>query len=95
MKFGYNWPNSSRRGVEIVDGRRTTEPTYTISSPGAFGSGELKTTTGIGEYDELLTLVKKRKLRLFGHVSRSSGLSKTILQDTIKGQRKRSRPKKR
>ena len=32
---------------EIVDGRRTTdgrttEPAYTISSPGAFGSGELK-----------------------------------------------------
>ena len=26
------------------DGRRTTEPAYTISSPGAFGSGELKKT---------------------------------------------------
>ena len=24
-----------------TDGRRTTEPAYTISSPGAFGSGEL------------------------------------------------------
>ena len=24
------------------DGQRTTEPAYTISSPGAFGSGELK-----------------------------------------------------
>ena len=30
----------------------------------------------IGEYDELLTLVKKRKLRWFGHVSRSYGLAK-------------------
>ena len=29
------------------------------------------------EYDELLTLVKKGKLRWFGHVSRSSGLAKT------------------
>ena len=38
----------------------------------------------IGEYDELLTLVKKRKLRWFGHVSRSSGLAKTILQGTVK-----------
>ena len=45
MKFGCNRTSSFR---EIVDGRRrtydgrTTEPAYTISSPGAFGSGELK-----------------------------------------------------
>ena len=37
----------------------------------------------------LLTLVKKRKLRWFGHVSRSSGLAKKILQGTVKGKRKR------
>ena len=43
----------------------------------------------IGEYDELLTLVKKQKLRWFGHVSRSSGLAKTILQGTVKGKRKK------
>ena len=42
-----------------------------------------------GEYDELLTLVKKRKLRWFGHVSRSSGLAKTILQGTVKGKKKK------
>ena len=30
----------------------------------------------IGEYDELLILVKKRKLSWFGCVSRSSGLAK-------------------
>ena len=33
---------SEVKSFEIVDGRRTTEPAYTISSPGAFGSGELK-----------------------------------------------------
>ena len=54
-----------------------------------------KIQAAIGEYDELLTLVKKRKLRWFGHVSRSSGLAKTILQDTVKGKRKRGRQKKR
>ena len=48
----------------------------------------------IGEYDELLTLVKKRKLRWFGHVSRSPGLAKPILQGTVKGKRKRGRQKK-
>ena len=31
----------------------------------------------------------------FGHVSRSSGLAKTILQGTMKGKRKRGRQKKR
>ena len=34
---------SEEKSFEIVDGRRTTAPAYTISSPGAFGSGELKT----------------------------------------------------
>ena len=53
-----------------------------------------KMQAAIGEYDELLTLVKKRKLRWFGHVSRSSGLAKTILQGTVKGKRKRGRQKK-
>ena len=37
-----------------------------------------KIHAAIGEYDELLTLVKKRKLRWFSHVSRSSGLAKAI-----------------
>ena len=54
-----------------------------------------KIQAAIGEYDELLTLVKKRKLRWFDHVSRSSGLAKTILQGTVKGKRKRGRQKKR
>ena len=52
-----------------------------------------KIQAAIGEYDELLTLVKKRKVRWFSHVSRSSGLAKTILQGTRK--RKRGRQKKR
>ena len=47
-----------------------------------------KIQTAIGEYDELLTLVKKRKLRWFGQVSMSSGLAKTILQGTVKGKEK-------
>ena len=53
-----------------------------------------KIQASMREYDELLTLVKKRKLRFFGHVSRSSGLAKTVLQGTVKRKR-RSRHKKR
>ena len=39
-----------------------------------------KIQAAIGEYDKLLTLVRKQKLRWFGHISRSSGLAKTMLQ---------------
>ena len=49
----------------------------------------------IGKYDELLTLVKKWKLRWFGHVLRSSGLAKTILRGTVQGKRRNDRYKKR
>ena len=38
----------------------------------------------IGVHDDLLTMVNKRKLRLYGHISRSSGMVKTILQGTVK-----------
>ena len=47
-----------------------------------------KIQAAIGEYDELLTLVQKRKLRWFDYVSRSSGLAKAILQGTVNGKRK-------
>ena len=49
----------------------------------------------IGPHEDLLTIVKRRKLQWYGHVSRSSGLAKTILQDTVKGGRRQGRQKKR
>ena len=49
----------------------------------------------IGPQEDLLTLVKRRKLQWYGHVSRSSGLAKAILQGTVKGGRRQSRQKKR
>ena len=48
-----------------------------------------------GVHDDLLTMVKKRKLRWYGHISRSLGMAKTILQETVKGARRRGRQKKR
>ena len=41
----------------------------------------------IGPQEDLLTFIKRRKLQWYGHVSRSSGLAKTILQGTVKGKR--------
>ena len=49
----------------------------------------------IGVHDDLLTMVKKRKFRWYGHISRSSGMAKTILQGTVKGARRKGRQKKR
>ena len=46
-----------------------------------------------GPYEDLAT-VKRRKLKWYGHVTRSDGLSKVILQGTVKGSRRRGRPKK-
>ncbi|KAI0218585.1 hypothetical protein LSAT2_029705 [Lamellibrachia satsuma] len=54
-----------------------------------------KIKQAIGPYDDLLTTLKKRKLKWYGHVSRSSGLAKTILQGTVTGGRRRGRQKKR
>ena len=36
-------------------------------------------------YLKLVTIVKRHKLQWYAHVSRSSGLAKTILQGTVKG----------
>ena len=44
-----------------------------------------KIKQAIGPYDDLLTTVKNRKLKWYSHVSRSSGLAKTILQGTVRG----------
>ena len=48
-----------------------------------------------GPNEDLLTIVKRHKLQWYGHVSRSSGLAKTILQGTVKGGRRQGRQRKR
>ena len=53
-----------------------------------------KTQQAIGPHKDLLT-VKERKLQWYSHVSRSSGLAKTILQGTVKGGRRQNRQRKR
>ena len=58
---------------------------------------EVKARIGnvIGPYEDLLTAVKRRKLKWYEHVTRSSGLAKTILQGTVQGGRRRGRQRKR
>ena len=54
-----------------------------------------KIQQAIRPHEDLLTIVKRRKLQWYGHVSRSSGLAKTILQGTVKGGKRQSRQTKR
>ena len=54
-----------------------------------------KIQQAIGPHEDLLTIVKRIKMQWYGHVSRSSGLSKTILQGTVKGGRRQGRQRKR
>ena len=54
-----------------------------------------KIQQAIGPHVDLPTILKRRKLQWYGHVSRSSGLAKTILQGTVKGWRRQGRVRKR
>ena len=54
-----------------------------------------KIQQAIGPHEDLQTIVKRRKLQWYGHVSRSSGVAKTILQGTVKGGRRQGRQRKR
>ena len=54
-----------------------------------------KIQQAIGPHEDLLTIVKRRKLQWYGHVFRSSGLAKAILQSTVKGRRRQGRQRKR
>ena len=90
------WQHNSRDGSKPLRwdaiGDFWTFPTKTIWWTKRFAS-ESKNLIGV-HYD-LLTMVKKRKLRWYGHIPRSSGMAKTILQGTVKWAIRRGRQKKR
>ena len=54
-----------------------------------------KIQQAIGPHEDLLTILKRYKLQLYGYLSRSSGLAKTICQGTVKGGRRQGKQKKR
>ena len=53
-----------------------------------------KIQQAIGPHEELI-IVKRCKLEWYGHVSRSLSLAKTVLQGTVKGERRQGRQRKR
>ena len=54
---------------------------------------KIQQTIGLHEY--VPSIVKRRKLQWYGHVSHSSGLAKTILQGIVKGRRRQGRQRQR
>ena len=54
-----------------------------------------KIQQAIGPHKDLLTIVKRHKLKWHRHFSRSSDLAKTILQGTVEGGRRQGRQEKR
>ena len=54
-----------------------------------------KIQQAIGPHEDHLTIVKTSKLQWHGHVSRSSGLVKTILQGTVRGGRRQGGQRRR
>ena len=54
-----------------------------------------KIQQAIGPHEDLLTIVRRRNLQWYGHVSRSSDMAQIILQCTVKGGRRQGRKKKR
>ena len=49
----------------------------------------------VGSHEDLLTTTKRLKLKWYVHVTRYTGLAKTILQGTVQGKRKSGRQRKR
>ena len=68
--------------------------THLIQRPCYNEEVRAKIQQAIGPHEDL-AIEKRLKLEWYGHVSRSSGLAKTILRGTEKGGRKQGRQKKR
>ena len=81
------------RAMEMRSYRRLLGISYKDHITNEEVRGRIK--NAIGPHVELLTIVRQRKLRWYGHTTRSSGLAKTIMQGTVNGGRKRGRQKKR
>ena len=63
-----------------TDDGRTTEPAYTISSPGAFGSGELKKVSFDPVCFPLVLLEKKNKKKIYYFSVNTKNISSHVLK---------------
>ena len=99
----FNQPDHKSTETLLQRGIRATEircycKILRISFKGHVTNEEVcaKIQPAVGPHEDLLTIVQKRGPKRYGHVSRSSGLTKTILQDTVErgGERRQGRRQK-
>ena len=81
--------NTNRRS-EVLPQATTHLIQRPLNQPGS----PCQDQAGIGPHEDL-TIVKRCKLQWYCHVSRSSGLAKTIMQGTVKVGRRQGRQRKR
>ena len=96
VKSGRCWKSLKRRyKVPIFESkvhRRLLSITYKQSYINIYVSTEIRRK--IGNYKPLLDTVERRKMNLFGHISRHELLAKIILQGSIEGSKKKGLPKR-
>ena len=89
FQTGFNLVNAAAV-YAFLESISDLEPSSVITEP---RKSIHKIQQAIGLHEDL-TIVKRRKLQWYGHVSRSSGLAKTILQGTMYGGRRQGRQRK-
>ena len=93
MKTGLCVPTLLRLLMRLMHHRKILHISYKDHVANEEVRAKIQQATG--PHEDLLTIVKRRKLQWYGHVSRSSGLAKTILRGTVKGGRRQGRQRKR
>ena len=81
---------STSHGIELL----MQDTAHLIQRPCYQRGIHAKIQQAIGPQEDL-TIIKRRKLKWYSHVSHSSGLAKAIFQGTVKGGRRQGRQKKR
>ena len=84
-------PKKTSHGNEVLP----QDTTHFIQRPCYNEEVRAKIQQAIGPHEDPLTIVKRRKLQWYGHVSRSLGPARTIFQGTVKGGRRQGRQRKR
>ena len=74
----YSHKSSQLKGCAVTTGQLSRHSIFREDSLSISSFGHMFVFSG---GNKVLTLVEKQKLRWFGHILRSSGLAKTILQE--------------